>query len=157
MTSGGGGLGAEVLAEFNGQILRHNDLVDVIMGTGHGVVGKKCDPLKARFKGVIETVRGPEFLCRPLVGSSRGPCPQYPRHSVFKLQAFGACVLGSRETRYFSKLKPVMQERCAPKPHHALFFFFSFFLLSLPISLSFVHACSLRLCVGQTKRFTQHW
>ena len=65
-------------------------------GRGHGVVGKKSDPLKARFKGVVDTVRGPEFLCRPLVGSSRGPCPQYPRHSVFKLQAFGACVLGSR-------------------------------------------------------------
>ena len=112
LTSGGGGLGAEVLAEFNGQKFKHNDLVDVIMGTGHGVVGKKCDPLKARFKGVVETVRGPEFLCRPLVGSSRGPCPQFPRHSVFKLQAFGACVLGSREPRFFSKLKPAMQERC---------------------------------------------
>ena len=110
----GGGLGAEVLAEFNGQKFKHNDLVDIIMGTGHGVVGKKSDPLKARFKGVVDTVRGPEFLCRPLVGSSRGPCPQYPRHSVFKLQAFGACVLGSRETRFFSKLKPAMQERYPP-------------------------------------------
>ena len=121
------------------------------MGTAHGFVGKKCEPLKARFKGVVETVRGPEFLCRPLVGSSRGPCPQYPRHSVFKLQAFGACVLGSRETRYFSKLKPVMQERFAPKPHHALFpptlqpsTNYSVprcFPLSLPIS--FLHVCYL--------------
>jgi hypothetical protein len=86
--------GAELLPEHNGQKFKYNDLVDVIMGTGHGVVGKKCEPLKARFKGVVDTVRGPKFLCRPLVGSSRGPCPQFPRHSVFKIQAFGACVLG---------------------------------------------------------------
>jgi hypothetical protein len=113
LASGVGCLSAEVLAEYNGQKFKHNDIVDVIMGTGHhGVVGKKCEPLKARFKGVVETVRGPEFLCRPLVGSSRGPCPQFPRHSVFKLQEFGACVLGSREPRFFSKLKPAMQERC---------------------------------------------
>ena len=113
---GGVGEGAELLVEFNGQKFKYNDLVDVIMGTGHGVVGKKCEPLKARFKGEVETERGIEFLCRPLVGSSRGPCPQYPRHSVFKLSAFGACVLGSRETRYFSKLKPAMQERYLPVP-----------------------------------------
>jgi hypothetical protein len=112
----GGGLEAELLVEYNGQKFRHNDLVDVIVGTGSGVRGLKAEPLKARFKGVVDTVRGPEFLCRPLVGSSRGPCPQYPRHSVFKISAFGACVLGSREQRYFSKLKPVMQERCVPSP-----------------------------------------
>ncbi len=110
----GGGLEAELLVEYNGQKFRHNDLVDVVVGTGSGVRGLEAEPLKARFKGVVEAVRGPEFLCRPLVGSSRGPCPQYPRHSVFKLSAFGACVLGSREPRYFSKLKPVMQERCVP-------------------------------------------
>ena len=110
----GGVLEAELLVEYNGQKFRINDLVDVIVGTGPGVRGLKAESLKARFKGVVETVRGPEFLCRPLVGSSRGPCPQYPRHSVFKISAFGACVLGSREPRYFSKLKPVMQERCVP-------------------------------------------
>ena len=110
----GQGLGAEVLAEYNGQKFKHNDHVDVIMGTGVGVPGLKSEPLKARFKGVVETVRGVEFLCRPLVGSSRGPCPQYPRHSVYKLNAFGACVLGTRQTRFFSKLKPAMQERFTP-------------------------------------------
>ena len=110
----GGVLEAELLEEYNGQKFRLNDLVDVIVGTGPGVRGFKAEPLKARFKGVVETVRGPEFLCRPLVGSSRGPCPQHPRHSVFKISAFGACVLGTKEPRYFSKLKPVMQERCVP-------------------------------------------
>ncbi len=109
-------LGAEVLAEYNGQKFKHNDLVDVIMGTGVGVPGLKSEPLKARFKGVVETVRGVEFVCRPLVSSSRGPCPQYPRHSVYKLNAFGACVLGTRQTRFFSKLKLAMQERLNPLP-----------------------------------------
>ena len=118
--SGEGVLGSSFLAEYNGQKFKYDDLVDVIMGTAHGVVGKKSEPLKARFKGVVETERGPEFLCRPLVGSSRGRCPQYPRHSVFKICAFGACVLGSRETRYFSKLKPVMQERSTLEPHTIL-------------------------------------
>jgi hypothetical protein len=112
----GGVLGAELLVEYNGQKFRHNDLVDVIVGTGSGVRGLKAEPLKACFKGVVETVIGPEFLCRSLVGSSRGPCPQYPRPSVYQLSAFGACVLGSREPRYFSKLKPVMQERYVSYP-----------------------------------------
>jgi hypothetical protein len=128
--------GAELLAEHNGQKFKFNDLVDVIMGTGHGDVGKNCEPLKARFKGVVDTVRGPDFLCRPVVGSSRGPCPQFPRHSVFKIQAFGACVLGSREPRFFSKLKPVMQERCFP-----LFIFSSyplFFTTVIFLSLRFM-------------------
>jgi hypothetical protein len=101
----------ELSPEYNGQKFKYNDLVDVIMGTGRGVVGKKCEPIKARFKGVVATVRGPEFLCRPLVGSSRGPCPQYPRHSVFRLKAFGSCVLGTKQTRFFSQLTPAMQER----------------------------------------------
>ena len=47
----GQGLGAEVLAEYNGQKFKHNDLMDVIMGTGVGVPGLKAEPLKARFKG----------------------------------------------------------------------------------------------------------
>ncbi len=37
----GQGLGAEMLAEYNGQKFKHNDLVDVIMGTGVGVPGLK--------------------------------------------------------------------------------------------------------------------
>jgi hypothetical protein len=86
-----------LVVKFNDKIfnITYNDLVDVIMGTGHGIAGKKCEPLKARFKRVVETERGIEFLCRLLVGSTRGPCPQYPRHSVFKLSAFGACAIGS--------------------------------------------------------------
>ena len=88
LVRGDEGLGAELLAEYNGQKFKLNDLVDVIMGTRHGVPGIKTEPLKARFKGVVDTVRGVEYLCRPLVGSSRGPCQQYPRHSVFRITAF---------------------------------------------------------------------
>ncbi len=50
-------LSVELLAEYNGQKFNYNDLVDVIMGTGPGVVGKKSEPIKARFKGVVEVLR----------------------------------------------------------------------------------------------------
>jgi hypothetical protein len=146
----GQGLGAEVLAEYNGQKFKHNDLVDVIMGTGVGVPWLKTEPLKATcFK----------WLRQPLVGSSRGPCPQYPRHSVFKLNAFGACVLGTRQTRFFSKLKPAMQERLNPLLTLTLSFIYFFFLCLLIylrlyisrgmsfFSLSLPAACLLRLVV----------
>ena len=98
-----------VLAVFNGMKFKYNDLVDVIVGTGLGVRGNKTEPFKGHFKGVCETVRGEEFLVKPLV-SGNGRSLQIPRHSVFKIRAFGTCVLG-RTTRFFSKLKPALQER----------------------------------------------
>ncbi len=76
---GGKGGGAELLAEYKGQKFKYNDLVDVIVGTGVGVPGKKTEPIKARFNGEVMTGRGLEFECRPLVGSERGPCPQFAR------------------------------------------------------------------------------
>ena len=100
-----------VLANYNGMKFRLNDVVDVMVGTRVGVRGNKTEPIKARFKGVVETVRGVEFLCRPLVGSGKGRCPEFPRDSVFKVSAFGACVLGTRTTRFFSKLQPTQQDR----------------------------------------------
>ena len=111
MPGEGKGGGVVLLAEYKGQKCKYNDLVDVIVGTGVGVPGKKTEPIKARFKGEVMTVRGLEFECRPLVGSERGPCPQFPRDCVFKVTAFGACVLGTRRTRYFSDLKPRQKER----------------------------------------------
>ncbi len=104
-------LGENFLAIYNGMKFRLNDVVDVIVGTMVGVKGNKTEPIKARFKGVVETVRGVKFMCRPLVGSGKGRCPKFPRHSVFKVSAFGACVLGTRTTRFFSKLQPSQQER----------------------------------------------
>ncbi len=109
-------LGDGVLAVYHGIKFKMNDLVDVIVGTVHGVRGSKTETIKARFKGVVETVRGFEFLCGPLVGSGRGRCPEFPRHSVFRVSAFGVCVLGTRTTLYFSKLQPSDQERYLPVP-----------------------------------------
>jgi hypothetical protein len=105
------GLGDGVLANYNGMKFRLNDVVDVMVGTRVGVRGNKTEPIKARFKGVVETVRGVEVLCRPLVGSGKGRCPEFPRDSVFKVSAFGVCVLGTRTTRFFSKLQPTQQDR----------------------------------------------
>jgi hypothetical protein len=120
MPRGGKGLGGGVLAEFKGQKFKYNDLVDVIVGTSVGVPGKKTEPMKARFKAEVMTARGLEFECRPLVGSERGRCPQYPRDCVFKVTAFGACILGNRQTRYFSKLKKGQQERSVQMCHFYL-------------------------------------
>ena len=122
-------LGDGVLAVYNGMKFRLNDLVDVIVGTMHGVRGSKTEPIKARFKGVVETVRGVEFLCRPLVGSGRERFPEFPRYSVFKVSAFGVCVLGTRNTRYFSKLQPSDQERYRPVPCNNLISFTKLLLL----------------------------
>jgi hypothetical protein len=102
-------LGEGVLAVFNGKKFKLNDLVDVIVGTGLGVRGNKTEPFKGHFKGVVETERGEEFLVKPLV-SGNGRSLHIPRHCVYKINAFGTCVLG-RTTRYFSKLKPATQER----------------------------------------------
>ncbi len=102
-------LGEGVLAVFNGIKFKLNDLVDVIVGTGLGVRGNKTEPFKGHFKGVVETERGVEFLVKPLV-SGNGRSLHIPRHCVYKINAFGTCVLG-RTTRYFSKLKPALQER----------------------------------------------
>ena len=104
------GLGAGVSAIYNGVKFRLNDLVDVIVGTGLGVRGNKTEPFKGQIKGVVETVRGVEFLVKPLV-SGNGRCLQIPQHSVFKINAFGTCVLGKRTTRYFSALLPAQKER----------------------------------------------
>jgi hypothetical protein len=111
MPGEGKGGGVVLLVEYKVQKFKYNDLADVIVGTGVGVPGKKTEPIKARFKGEVMTVRGLEFECKPLVGSKRGPCPQFPRDCVFKVTAFGACVLGTRRTRYFSDLKPRQKER----------------------------------------------
>ena len=51
-------LGDGVLAVYNGMKFKMNDLVDMIVGTMHGVREGKAEPIKARFKGAVETVRG---------------------------------------------------------------------------------------------------
>ncbi len=44
VSSGVGVLGSNFLVEYNGQKFKYDDLVDVIMGTAHGVVGKSPSP-----------------------------------------------------------------------------------------------------------------
>jgi hypothetical protein len=73
-----------VLACYNGMKFRLNDLADVIVWTVPGVRATKCEPFTGRFKGVVETERGVEFLVRPIVGSEKGRCMQLPQHSVLK-------------------------------------------------------------------------
>ncbi len=63
------GLGDDVLAIYNGMKFKMNDLVGVIERTKQGVRGSKTEPIKARFKGVVDTARGVGVLCRPLVVS----------------------------------------------------------------------------------------
>ena len=101
------GDGDGIIAVYKGQTFRKDDLVHIFVGTEAGVRAKKTEPVQAKFKGV----KGELFLCRPVIGSQRGPCPSYPQWSVHKVQAFGAHVVGNRSTRCFSRMSPVMQER----------------------------------------------
>jgi hypothetical protein len=96
-----------IIAVYKGQTFRKDDLVHIFVGTEAGVRAKKTEPMQAKFKGV----KGELFLCRPVIGSQRGPCPSYPQWSVHKVQAFGAHVVGNRSARCFSRMSPVMQER----------------------------------------------
>ena len=138
-------LGDGVLALYNGMKFKCNDLVDVIVGTGLGVRGNKTEPFKGHFKGVVETVRGVEFLVKPLV-SGNGRCQQIPRHCVFKLQAFGTCVLGTRTTRLFCKLPPAQKERCVS--------LLPFFVHLLCLSFTLVLSLYLGSCAGLTSSYT---
>ncbi len=94
----------------------------------------KTEPFKGQFKGVVETERGVEFLVRPLVGSGKGRCLQIPQQSVFRIHAFGTCVLGTRTARFFSKLQPAQKDRYAFTSRLVVFlfhlFFFSMFFAS---------------------------
>ena len=145
-------LGDGVLSFFNGMKFKYNDLVDVIVGTGLGVRGNKTEPFKGQFKGVVETVRGVEFLVKPLV-SGNGRCQQIPRHCVFKLQAFGTCVLGTRATRFFCKLPPAQKERCVSL---LPFWFICSVSLSHLFCFSFTLVLSIFLgsCAGQIRSYT---
>jgi hypothetical protein len=147
-SSGGGWVGAELLVEYNGQKFKYNDLVHVIMGTGHVVVGKKCEPLKARFKGVVETVRGREFLCRPI--------DSWTLSSISATQCVQTeCILSMRAglegDTLFLQIEAGHARKVNPNPNLFLFVFLS----SLPLILSFSLSLSLvGLCGGLMKRFT---
>jgi hypothetical protein len=138
-------LGDGVLAVCNGMKFKVNNLVAVIVGTGAGVRADKTEPFKGQFKGVVETERGIEFLVRPLVGSGKGRCLQIPQHRVFRIQAFGTCVLGTRTTRFFFKLQPAQKDQCVSLQLSPLA------LLPSCLICSFSHCCLPQLRVAQGK------
>lgn len=109
MEGGGGDEGFLVVG--NGSLYELNDLVDVFVGTGANIRGKKTIPVRGRFKGV-RVVGGLEMLLvRPLVGSQRGPCPAYPPEACTKLKAPGLNMYGESNPQFFSKMKKSSQER----------------------------------------------
>jgi hypothetical protein len=44
-----------------------------------------------RFKGV--DAKSNKFICRPVIGYSRGPFPRFSKEAVFKLKVFGVGVM----------------------------------------------------------------
>jgi hypothetical protein len=74
----------EVLATHNGQAFRFNELVHIFEGTAPGVRAGKTEFMKAWFKGV--DVTADKFICRPVIGYSRGPFPRFSKSSVFKVK-----------------------------------------------------------------------
>ena len=73
---------SQILATHNGQAFRFNELVHIFEGTGPGVRAGKTEFMKAWFKGV--DVKSDKFICRPVIGYSRGPFPRFSKGSVFK-------------------------------------------------------------------------
>jgi hypothetical protein len=74
----------QILATHNGQSFRFNELVHIFEGTGPGVRAGKTEFVKAWFKGV--DVKSDKFICRPVIGYSRGPFPRFSKGSVFKVK-----------------------------------------------------------------------
>ena len=107
----GGGASGGFFGVSNGFQFKLNDLVDVFVGTGPNIRGKKTIPVRGRFKGV-RVVGGKEmFMVRPIVGSQHGRCPVYPPESCIKLKAAGSDLYGESKPQFFSKLTPSSQER----------------------------------------------
>jgi hypothetical protein len=73
-----------ILAAHNGQEFRFNDVVHIFEGTAPGVRAEKTEFTKAWFKGVDE--KSDKFICRPVIGYSRGPFPRFSKGSVFKVK-----------------------------------------------------------------------
>ncbi len=99
-----------IVAEYNGQVFRFNELVHVLEGTGQGVPEKKTELMKAWLKGF--DAKEDKFICRPVVGYSRGSFPRFSKGAVFKLKVFGVSVLEERGRRNrWERMKPEVQER----------------------------------------------
>ena len=62
----------QIVAAHNGQVFRFNEVVHIFEGTAAGLPGKKTEFTKACFKGVDKTKAEERFICRPVVGHSKG-------------------------------------------------------------------------------------
>ncbi len=72
---------------------------------------KKTELMKAWFKGV--DVTQDKFICRPVIGYTRGPFPRFSKGAVYKLNVFGVGVLEERGRRNrWERMKPEVQDRC---------------------------------------------
>ena len=79
--------------------------------TGPGVPKKKTELIKAWFKGV--DAKQDKFICRPVIGYTRGPFPRFSKGAVYKLKVFGVGVLEERGRRNrWERMKPEVQDRC---------------------------------------------
>ena len=107
-----GGVGEDLLLGVsNGCPFKLGDLVDVFVGTEHGIRGPKTIQIRGRFKGVRIEVGAERYMVRPFVGSQRGKCPSFPPGSCIKLKAPGSDMYGESSPQFFSKMKPSSQER----------------------------------------------
>ena len=107
-----GGVGEELLVGVSNCCpFQLGDLVDVFVGTGHGIRGPKTIPIRGRFKGVRIEVGVERYMVRPFVGSQRGKCPSFPPESCLKLKGIGSETYGDSTPHLFSKMNPFAQER----------------------------------------------
>ena len=100
----------QIIAEHNGQSFRFNELVHVWEGTTPGVRPKKTEFNKAWFKGYDD--EKDKFICRPVVGYSRGPFPRFAKGAVYKQKVFGVGVFEERGRRNrWERMKSETQDR----------------------------------------------
>ena len=102
MLSGGDdGLGDGVLANYNGMKFRLNDVVDVIVGTRVGVRGNKTEPIKARFKGVVERLGGLSFCVDLWLVQGREGVPNSQEKVCLRLVRLGLVCWGRGRHGFF--------------------------------------------------------
>jgi hypothetical protein len=78
--------GNQIVAVHNGQVFCFNEVVHIFEVTAPGVPAKKTEFTKAWFKGVDKTKAEERFICRLVVGHSRGPFPRFSKGAVFKVK-----------------------------------------------------------------------
>jgi hypothetical protein len=76
---------------------------------------KKTEYITAWFKGV-DAVKD-QFICRPVVGYSRGLFPRFAKGAVYKQKVFGVGVFEERGRRNrWERMKAETQDRFGLKP-----------------------------------------